>query len=141
MIRLLLSLALAVGAYFGPWLDLGGEVTGEAFAGVTADCVLTGQFEKEEACLPEGGLLGHLVAVTTALALLSALASFLGALPVIGRIAPVIAILAGLGGILAFVAAGLRGFEPLLWGAFATGGFGFLLVLAGAGRIGGKKTG
>ena len=154
MIRILLSLAVAAAAFFGPWFveETRGAITGareavvagDAFAGNAVACALSGTIKVSGSCAPEGGLMGTLVTAAVGLGILSAALNVLGLLPVVGRITSLFAIAAGLAGVgaLGVVAAGVMGeagFGALRWGSFATGGFGVLLALAGLSGLRGDE--
>ena len=154
MIRILLSLAVAAAAFFGPWFveETRGAITGsreavvlgDVFAGDTVACALSGTLSLSGACAPEGGLMGALVTAAVGLGVLSAALNVLGLLPVIGRLTSLFAIAAGAAGVAALgvVATsvmGEAGLGALRWGAYATGGFGLLLVLAGLSGLRGDE--
>ena len=146
MIRILLSLAVAAAAFFGPWFveETRGAITGsreavvlgDVFAGDTVACALSGTLSVSGACAPEGGLMGTLVTAAVGLGVLSAALNVLGLLPVVGRLTSLFAIAAGLAALAASGTVGASvmdetGLGSLRWGTYATGGFGALLLLAG----------
>lgn len=159
MIRILLSLAIAAAAFFGPmFADSTGGLTngmpgavigGEYFASDTVGCVLAQNFDPQaysEACAPKGGFLGMLVAATIGLGVVSAALSVLGLLPFVGRLTSVVTMIAGVVAVVTFamVAKDLlttegAAFTDIRWGAYAMGGFGFLASLAGLGGMRGDS--
>ena len=154
MIRILLSLAVAAAAFFGPWFveETRGAITGareavvlgDVFAGDTVACALSGTLSVSGACAPEGGLMGQLVTAAVGLGALSAALNVLGLLPVVGRVTSLFAIAAGIAGIAALGVVGASvmgeaGLGALRWGSFATGGFGVLLALAGVSGLRGDE--
>ena len=146
MIRILLSLAVAAAAFFGPWFVETAEgsrtgvrqdvIAGDFFAGDTVSCALAGTISVGGECAPAGGLEGTLVTAAVGLGVLSAALNVLGLLPVVCRLTSVFALAAGVAGVAAFGMVGVgvmgdSGLGALRWGAYATGGFGLLLLLAG----------
>jgi hypothetical protein len=129
MIRILLSLAIAAAAYFGPWIvDKTGDITGPAmadivlgddvdidrdqagslvadgefFVGNTAQCWMDGRISISDECSPRGEVLGKLVAGTIIVGLISAVLSVVGLLPLVGRLTSIVTVLSGLLAIVAF---------------------------------------
>ena len=154
MIRILLSLAVAAAAFFGPWFveETRGAITGpreavvlgDVFAGDTAACALSGTLSVSGACAPKGDLMGTLVTAAVGLGVLSAALNVLGLLPVVGRLTSLFAIAAGAAGVaalgvVAVSVMGEAGLGALRWGAYATGGFGVLLALAGVSGLRGDE--
>lgn len=157
MIRILLSLAVAAAAFFGPWMIDGSTeilnggyidsaIEGREFLAGTVDCAMEGKFSLSDECEPEFGVLGLLVAITVGLGIISAILSIIGLLPLIGRLTSLVTILAGLAAIVTFAwfakelltTEGAR-FEYFRWGAYATGAFGLLTLLAGIAGLRGDE--
>lgn len=148
MIRILLSLAVAAAAYFGPWLqDSSNEILksgvdavaeGSDFVGDTVECLMDGTISMTGDCAPSHGILGQLMAVTIGLAALSAVLSIIGLLPLIGRLTSLVTIVAGVAAMVTFAwfakelltTEGAM-FSNFRWGAYATGIFGILTLFAG----------
>jgi hypothetical protein len=156
MIRILLSIAVAAAAFFGPWFVEQADgvrtgarmetVTGAYFAGPTVDCVRDGVFSITGACAPEQGLEGQIVTAAIALGVASAVLNIFGLLPLVGRLTSLFAIVAGLAGVAALAVVGIgtmqdlgASLSDLRWGAYATGGFGVLLAIVGLGGLGGDS--
>ena len=156
MIRILLSLAVAGAAFFGPWfaeLSTGSfsgtqEVVqaGEYYAGNTVSCLSEGRISVSGECAPDTGLAGWFVSAAVLLGLASAALNVLGLLPLVGRFTSLFAIAAGIAGVgaLVSVALALMGADTatlgdLRWGAYATGGFGLLCGLAGMAGLNGDR--
>ena len=154
MIRILLSLAVAAAAFFGPWFveTTQGSITGpreavvlgDVFAGDTVACALSGTVSLSGPCAPQGGLMGTVVTAAVVLGVASAALNVLGLLPVVGRVTSLLAIAAGAAGVAALgvvstTVMGEAGLSALRWGAYATGGFGLLLVLAGLSGLRGDE--
>lgn len=153
MDRILLSLAVAAAAYFGPWmLDSTGDIiqagfqsdaiAGSAFVERTVECVMNGEMDWRGDCAPEFGLLGQLVGGTIALAVISAVLSIVGLLPLVGRLTSLVTILAGVAAVatFAFFAKEIlttegANFADFRWGAYATGAFGLLTIFSGLSGI------
>jgi hypothetical protein len=148
VIRILLSLAVAAAAYYGPWFvesavgARSGAVelvrTGAYYAGDTVVCATGGTFSLSGACAPSQGAEGMLVAAAILLGLGSAALNVLGLLPFIGRATSIVSIVAGFVAVGALLMVGWGVMQTpgmdlgaLRWGAFATGGFGVLLLVAG----------
>lgn len=149
MIRVLLPLAIAAAAYFGPWMvDTTGSILsdayqaaaadGVAFAGSTAECAKDLKISLNGECEPEYGILGKLVAGTVLLSIVSAVLSIVGLVPLVGRLTSIVTVITGA---MAIVTVAWFGKEllavdgavitDLRWGAYATGVFGLLTVFAG----------
>lgn len=156
MIRILLSLAIAAAAFFGPWmLDSTGKileagfndpVMGSAFVDSTLACVGEMNFSMSGDCAPAYGLFGKLVAATIGLGVLSAALSIVGLLPLIGRLTSVVTIIAGAVAVVTFAwfAKELMTtegavFSDFRWGAYATAGFGLLAIFAGLSGMRGER--
>ena len=154
MIRILLSAALAVGAFFGPWFveAVRGARTGETlvvragdtFAGDTVACLMAGTLSLAGACAPPEalGFEGWSVTAAILLAAASAVLNVLGLLPVVGRLTSLLAVAAGIAGVVAFGAVGFGAFSEggigtLRWAAYATGAVGLLLAVVGVRGLGG----
>ncbi|ADM10161.1 coproporphyrinogen III oxidase [Parvularcula bermudensis HTCC2503] len=156
MIRILLALAIAATAYLGPWVwDRSGAlfeggfsqeaaVSGAVFIADTVECARQGTFSVAGACAPEQEIFGKLIVGTIALALLSAVISLLGLLPLVGRLTSIITIFSGLVALITFaffgkelIVAETASLAYFGWGAYATAVFGFLTILAGIAGLGG----
>ena len=149
MIRILLSLAVAAAAYFGPWFvdaedrlgegSLNNVIDGKYYAESTVLCATEMNFSIEGDCAPQGDLLGKMVVATVGLGVISAVIGIVGLIPLVGRITSIVTLLAGLVGVVTFglFAKDLMTSElgasltQLRWGAYATAGFGLLTVFAG----------
>lgn len=140
MIRILLALAVAAAAYFGPWMaSQGTDIDGKYFAGSTAECAIDMNFSIKGDCAPVGGMQGKLVTATVALGVVAAVLGVLGLIPFVGRLTSIITVIAGLVAVVTFVyftkdifmgSSGLS-FADFRWGAYATGVFGLLALFAG----------
>ena len=148
MFRILFSLAVASAAFFGPWFaepvtgtrSGAGEATraGDYYAGATVTCLTEGTVSIAGACAPAHGFEGLMVTAAVTLGALSAALGVIGLLPLVGRLTSVFAAAAGAVAVIAFAVVALAivgtagmGLGDLRWGAFATGGFGLLLAVAG----------
>ena len=148
MIRILLSLAIAAAAYFGPWLlDSTGQilgasftepVLGSAFVDSTIGCLMDGKISMSGECAPAYGLFGQLVLATVALGVLSAALSVIGLVPLIGRLTSLVTIVAGVAAIVTFgwfakevFTTEQAAFSDFRWGAYATAAFGLITIFAG----------
>ncbi|WOI52520.1 hypothetical protein [Parvularcula sp. LCG005] len=156
MIRILLSLAIAAAAYFGPWIiDATGTITnsmpgatieGMKFAETTADCFIDLTFSVSGDCAPGGGLMGQLMTYTVIAGVVSAVLNILGLLPVIGRVTSILTILTGALAVVTFAlfakdllmidGASLSDFR---WGGYAVGAFGLLAALVGMSGLKGDE--
>lgn len=157
MIRILLSLAIAAAAFFGPWMIdssdniLSGSyketaIEGRDFVASTYDCVMDRTFSLEGDCEPKYGILGQLIAITIGLGVVSAVLSIAGLLPLVGRLTSLVTIIAGAAAIVTFawfakelLTTEAALFSDFRWGAYATGAFGVLTLFAGLAGLRGDE--
>lgn len=157
MDRIILSLAVAAAAYFGPWIiDSSGQilnagVTATGVAGIdfveaTKNCFLEGTFSISGQCAPTNGFLGKLIAATIVLAGVSTALSFVGLLPLIGRLTSIVTIIAGLAAVLTFgwfakelLTTEEAAFSDFQWGAYATCILGLMTIFSGLSGLSGRN--
>ncbi|MEO1657457.1 MAG: hypothetical protein AAFR65_07020 [Pseudomonadota bacterium] len=125
MIRILLPLALAAVALFGPWMadGNGNSMNGFDIAPATVNCALDFDLSVE-ACKPQGELFNELVGYTMLFGGASAVLSLVGLLPLIGRLTSMTVVAAGMTGVGAF--------GSLLLGMMQSGGIDFGVIGLGA---------
>jgi hypothetical protein len=155
MIRILLPLAMAAAAYFGPWfveISTGeftgtkeATISGDYFVGNTVDCFLAQNFSISGECAPQNGRDGLLMFGAVAGGAVAGVLGILGLLPFIGRLTSLFTIVAGALGLAAVanftsttVFADTLSFADLRWGTYSTGGLALLTLLTGFGGLGGR---
>ncbi|MEM9989953.1 MAG: hypothetical protein AAF723_10585 [Pseudomonadota bacterium] len=147
MIRILLALAVAAAAYFGPWVSSQGvDINGKYYAGGTAECAIDLNISIEGECAPVGGLQGKFVTATVALGVVAAVLGIVGLIPFVGRITSLVTIVAGIIAMITFayfakdtfMGDANMAFTDFRWGAYATGVFGLLTLFAGLAGLRGE---
>ena len=155
MIRIILPLAMAAAAFFGPWFvetstgDFTGTkqatISGDYFVGATVDCFLAQNFSISGECAPNNGRDGLLMFGAVAGGVMAGVLGILGLLPFVGRLTSLFTIVAGAVGLAAVanfastsVLADTLSFADLRWGAYGTGGLALITLLSGFGGLGGR---
>ncbi|MEM6913173.1 MAG: hypothetical protein AAF511_04270 [Pseudomonadota bacterium] len=125
MVRILLPIALAAVALFGPWMadGNGNSLTGYDLAPATVDCALDFDFSVE-ACKPKGELFNEMIGFTILFGAASAVLSLIGLLPVLGRLTSMTVVAAGM--------TGIGTFGVMLMGMMEAGGIDFGVIGLGA---------
>lgn len=155
MVRILLPLAIIATLLFAP--IFGGEssevggivkpnvVTGMDYVGDTMKCWTGGKYSIAGDCAPDGGSKGLAIFAAVFVSGVAVVLGFIGMIPVIGRLASAVTMLAGIVVVAAigfYIVTNLgskEGIAGVQWGTYLSGGAGLLTLISGLSGMRGRN--